>query len=229
MPPAPDAAEPTLTPARCRAWRESSGLSHDQLARRTGLAADALRRFEVGDADLPAGQAEILARVLRPIPPPPPPRPMLDFGLVGTVIFLLGAAIPLAMMLVTGFQALRFVTADRSVAEVVGFERRTRIAEPDSGPRYTFETVAPLLRFTQRDGSGEVTVAWRDTLPHEAEFAMGERLWVTYPRGAPEALTLSKAETMLTPVVCAALAAPLLGIGLVSLRHLRRRRSGPAA
>lgn len=226
MPPTPIAAEPALTPVQCRMWRESSGLSHDQLARRIGLDTGALERFEAGGGGLAPTQIDALARALRPIQAPSSRARMLDFGPVGTAIFLLGAAIPLIWMVMTGLQALRFITADQAVAEVVGFERRTRIAEPDSGPRYTYETVAPLLRFHQTDGGGEVTIAWRDTLPHEAEFALGDRLWVTYPRGAPEALTLSLVEVMLTPLLCAVIAAPLLGIGLVSLRRLLQRKQG---
>lgn len=222
----PDIPEAGPTPADSQAWREAAGLSIDQAARRTGLAADALRRFEAGEGGLTAGQGAALARALRPPPAAPPARRtmLLDLGPVGSVLLLLGGVIPATAAVVTAIDAARFIGAEEAVAEVVGFERRTRVAEPETGERYGFETLAPLLRFRGPDGR-DVTIAWRDTQPHEAEFAQGQRVRLVYPRGAPEQARLSVIEVALTPLLWAGLALPLLGIGAVSWRHRRRRNA----
>ncbi len=228
----PNDPESIPTPAAFRARREALGQSPEQAARRTGLTTVALLRFEAGDGGLTAEQVAAVIRALGDTGTTDAPhvrRPLLDFGLFGTVVFLLGAAIPTVMAAVSAFDALRFIGSEHAVAEVVGFERRVRIAEPRTGPRYEFETVAPLLRFHQPDGGGEVTIAWHvDRLPHEADFALGDRVPLVFPRGAPELAALSIRDVVLKPLVGAVFAAPLLGIGLVSLRHLRRRRHAGA-
>jgi transcriptional regulator with XRE-family HTH domain len=215
-------------PADSQAWRAAAGMTIEQAARRSGLTEEALRRFEAGDGGLTGDQRAALARALAPPTPPPAPRPLLDLGLIGAVLMLLGAAIPAAMAVATGIEAFRFIGAEEAVAEVVGFERRTRMVEPEHGDRYSIETLAPLFRFRGPEGR-EVTIAWHDTQPHEAAFAEGQRVRLVYPRGAPQDARLSVIEVALTPLVCLMMAAPLLIIGLVSWRHWCRRRVRPTA
>lgn len=152
---------------------------------------------------------------------------LLDFGPAGTLVLLLGGAIPATAALVTGVQALRYIAPDQAVAEVIGFERRTRIAEPERGARYAYETMAPQLRFRQPDREGDVTITWRETQPHEADFSVGDRVWVFFPRGSPDTAVLSVTDIMLKPLVFALFAAPLLAVGGVSLRRLLWRRRQP--
>ncbi|MBR0649033.1 helix-turn-helix domain-containing protein [Roseomonas terrae] len=216
------------TPTECRARREALGLSLDQATRRAGLTPQALLRFESGEGGLTDGQLAALARALAASPATARPasgRAMLDLGPVGTVLLVLGGAIPAAMAAVTAVDAARFLRSEVAVADVVGFERRTRIAEPERGERYTYETLAPLLRFRTSDGA-EVTIAWRDMLPGDPELAEGARIRLVYPRDAPELAAASYAEVFLKPLVCLALSLPLLAIAAVSWGHWRRRRGG---
>ncbi len=202
-------------------------MSVEHAARRTGLPAGAIERFEAGDSELSQEQIAILCRVFgTPVTmvAKQKPWPMLDLGLVGSLVFLLGGAIPAVAALVAGVNTLRFIDSDVAVARVVGFEHRTRSVEPERGERYNVETVAPLLRFVRPDGGGEVTIAWRETLPDENPFAEGGRVRLIVPKGAPERAETSIAEILVRPFIFAAFAAPLLIVGSVSLRHWRRKR-----
>jgi len=216
---------PDRLPATWRARREALGWSVDQAARRAGLPGEALLRFERGEGALSEGQVAALARSLgAPAGPAPARRAMLDLGLAGAVAFLLGGAIPGAAALVAGVDVVRFLDSGVADARVIGFERRQREVRPDTGEAYSIEVVAPLLRFIRPDGGGEATIAGRETLPHEAALAEGDRVRLFVPRGAPERAAQSIADILQRPVVLAALAAPLAIVGAVSLGHWRRRR-----
>lgn len=219
---------PALSPQSCRARREALGWTLDQAARRTGLTTEALERFEAGGGGLSDEQRAVLRRVIGTPPPPAPtsgrPWPLLDLGLPGAIAFFIGGALPLAMAVVTGAHALRFLGAETVQARVIGFEAHERLVRPDSGPDYRVTLQAPLLRFLRPDGGGEVTIPWRETQPEEPEFAIGDRLRLIVPPGAPELAETSYADIMLRPMLGLALAAPLLMMGAVSLGHWRRRR-----
>lgn len=219
--------EPDPTPQACRARREALGLSPVQAGRRAGLTPEALQRYERGEGGLTGEQVAALVRALgAPVPgaAAPPQRAMLDFGLVGAVVFLLGGAFPGAGALVAGVDMLRFLDSGVADARVVGFERRQRLVRPDTGESYTIETVVPLLRFIRPDGGGEATIAWRETLPEEAALAEGDRIRLIVPRGAPDRAEASMADILARPLVLAAMAAPMMVIGALSLGHWRRRR-----